>query len=743
MMKQMKKWIMMMLMAISLSFMMSCSSEDGSSNDVKQDNASNNKTDVAVTGNVVEVGVTYVSIDGYVNLSQITSSYTNSRLGVELSLDEDFKKANNYYTEDLEGNKINVVVGGLDGETKYYYRTCVKINNLNYYGEKHTFTTKSFSNVTTTGEVTDLNFTSATINCKAEINSLDSKNYYDIGLVYSKTKSCLNPDSLYLNTSKVTVLGHYINNIKENAFTANLSKLETGTTYYYCSFTRAGSRYKLSDVKSFTTKSVTDSNLETGGASDITFTSAVIKSYSDIGSYYKDQSISYGVSYSTSKQSLENKDYNCYFVNASINDNYFTANINNLQQGVTYYYYAYVTVSDITFTGKIKNFTTKSGSDYLKTFDATEITHNSAILNGYSDLSSLYPNTTITYKMRYSTTSSNLSSDNKSIIAPLSVNGKNIVATLSKLESQTTYYFCLVANVGNLEITGEIKQFTTHAYNYKGNGTETSPFNVADAIVKCKEIGNKISNEKYYIKGITTAEYTVDRYHNATFDLVDTEESTEIFHVDRIMYKDGNGLKEGYRIPKGAIVIIYGSLINYNGKTPQTSTDAYLVSVNGKAPDIIEIARNLTNGDFETWVDGLPIGWKSASTASSATLTQSTDAHGGSYSVNVNGDEGSNKRLASQEITLAAGTYFFPFYAKATTTNISQVRPGYVPVNDGKVGNFAYGEYTNLNTGWTKITHEFTLAAETTICLLVMNPRKSNYSSGKDVLIDDATLTKR
>lgn len=38
---------------------------------------------------------------------------------------------------------------------------------------------------------------------------------------------------------------------------------------------------------------------------------------------------------------------------------------------------------------------------------------------------------------------------------------------------------------------------------------------------------------------------------------------------------------------------------------------------------------------------------------------------------------------------------------------------------------------------------EFTLEADATICLVVMNPKKSNYSSGKDVLIDDAMLTRK
>ncbi len=109
----------------------------------------------------------------------------------------------------------------------------------------------------------------------------------------------------------------------------------------------------------------------------------------------------------------------------------------------------------------------------------------------------------------------------------------------------------------------------------------------------------------------------------------------------------------------------------------------------------------------------------------------------------MKGDENNNKRLASQEITLAAGTYVFSFYVKATEEP-AQVRPGYVPVSSGKAGSYAYGNYADITSGsWTLVSHEFTLNAETTLCLVVMNPKKSNYSSGKDVLIDDATLTKK
>ena len=156
-----------------------------------------------------------------------------------------------------------------------------------------------------------------------------------------------------------------------------------------------------------------------------------------------------------------------------------------------------------------------------------------------------------------------------------------------------------------------------------------------------------------------------------------------------------------------------------------------------------DVIVNPENGDFEIWEDGLPTGWKSASTASSATLTQSTDAHSGSYSVNVKGEESLNKRLASQEINLDADTYVFSFWVKPTTSDPAQVRPGYVTVVDGKAGNYKYGTYETLNSGWQQVSMEFTLEADATICLVVMNPKKSNYSSGKDVLIDDAMLTRK
>ena len=120
----------------------------------------------------------------------------------------------------------------------------------------------------------------------------------------------------------------------------------------------------------------------------------------------------------------------------------------------------------------------------------------------------------------------------------------------------------------------------------KGTGTQADPFNVAAAIAKCKATGETATTESYYIKGIADAEYTVGSYKNVEIDIVDQEGSSDKFKVFRVKDKDGKGIKEGYKISKGATIIVYGPVVNFKGNTPETATGAYLVSVNGNAPEV-------------------------------------------------------------------------------------------------------------------------------------------------------------
>lgn len=148
----------------------------------------------------------------------------------------------------------------------------------------------------------------------------------------------------------------------------------------------------------------------------------------------------------------------------------------------------------------------------------------------------------------------------------------------------------------------------------------------------------------------------------------------------------------------------------------------------------------LENGGFETWKDGVATNWQSSNSASSAKVSQSTDARTGESAILVKSDAKSNKRLAYKELNLKAGTYKMSFYAKG-----GQVRPGYaISVNgsiDGQKG-YIYGSYAALSaTEWKLVENEFTLEVPTTINLLVMNPKTNKSYTATDAIIDDFSLT--
>ncbi len=150
----------------------------------------------------------------------------------------------------------------------------------------------------------------------------------------------------------------------------------------------------------------------------------------------------------------------------------------------------------------------------------------------------------------------------------------------------------------------------------------------------------------------------------------------------------------------------------------------------------------LENGGFEAWDGSTPVNWKSTTTASNATLSQSTDAHAGSYSVCV-ANTTSNKRLAYKELNLKAGDYTFSFWVKAEGDVAASARPGYAPWDaaNNKMGSYVYGDYTNNISGWQQITYTFTLTETTQLNLVVMNPKSTDTNTYGNLLVDDASLT--
>lgn len=322
---------------------------------------------------------------------------------------------------------------------------------------------------------------------------------------------------------------------------------------------------------------------------------------------------------------------------------------------------------------------------------------------------------------------------------------------------------------GSLTIVNGTKEFTTGNYvvslngqpigggdtpttgEAKGTGTEADPFNsVAAQNYTAALAANQTTEHEFYIKGKIQKIDTqfAAQYGNASVHIADDANSQQ-FYIFRTYYFGGEKWKEGDGLLKeGDEIVVCAKLVNYMGNTPETSQGGKLISVNGKTsieggsekPDTPSTGDTTTpNGDFETWVDGKPNNWKTASSAGNASVAQSTDAHSGKYSVKVGGSTTANKRLGYKEMELKAGTYKIKYYVKAATATGASVQSGFVPVTEGKVGDYKYSGYINniSNTEWTLVEQELKIPTDGTYCIVIMNSKKP----GGDVLIDDLTLT--
>ena len=322
---------------------------------------------------------------------------------------------------------------------------------------------------------------------------------------------------------------------------------------------------------------------------------------------------------------------------------------------------------------------------------------------------------------------------------------------------------------GSLTIVNGTKEFTTGNYvvslngqpigggdtpttgEAKGTGTEADPFNsVAAQNYTAALAANQTTEQKFYIKGKIQKIDTqfAAQYGNASVHIADDANSQQ-FYIFRTYYFGGEKWKEGDGLLKeGDEIVVCAKLVNYMGNTPETSLGGKLISVNGKTsieggsekPDTPSTGDTTTpNGNFETWVDGKPNNWKTASTAGNASVAQSTDAHSGKYSVKVGGSTTANKRLGYKEMELKAGTYKIKYYVKAATATGASVQSGFVPVTEDKVGDYKYSSYINniSNTEWTLVEQELKIPTDGTYCIVIMNSKKP----GGDVLIDDLTLT--
>ena len=324
---------------------------------------------------------------------------------------------------------------------------------------------------------------------------------------------------------------------------------------------------------------------------------------------------------------------------------------------------------------------------------------------------------------------------------------KGIVKAFTKNDGTIVNEIDKNSTIISIENTGT----TTPDTPATGKGSLSDPYNVAEAIAAIK--AGTVPTTQVYLTGIISdVAFYNDQHKSITYYISDDGKSKDM------QVYSGKGLngadfasKEDLKV--GQKVTILGKIMKFvdknNKEIMEVDKTSSIVKIEGEGtgggevkpdpdPTPGEVATG-ENGGFENWTDGKPTNWKTASTAGNATLSQSEDAHSGKYSVKVKGVSGKNMRLGYKEITLKAGEYKVKFYVKAATENGASICPGIVPVTDGKVGKYIYGNYVNelKNTEWKLVEQTLKAAEDGTYCFVIMNSGKP----GGDILIDDFTVT--
>lgn len=229
---------------------------------------------------------------------------------------------------------------GLQTETIYHCRAYAVNAEGVSYGDERTFMTLAYAlpNVQT-GSTSNVSQTSTT--CAANVLSDGGQPVTERGICYS------------LSSNPTTADQKAIVGAGTGSFTATLSDLQAGQTYYYRAYAISAQGTAYGEERTFTTQAYSLPSVQTLSAANITTTSAQCS-----GSVLSDggQAVSLrGICYSTSP-------------NPTITDSYsrqgngigtFTATLSNLQMGKTYYYRAYATNALGTAYGGVRSFTTQ------------------------------------------------------------------------------------------------------------------------------------------------------------------------------------------------------------------------------------------------------------------------------------------------------------------------------------------------------------------------------------------------
>lgn len=400
-------------------------------------------------------------------------------------------------------------ISWLDPETTYYYRSFVRQNGQDTYGEIKSFTTPSLLE---TLDADNISETKARMNAKLDLTNIQYKSL-KYGFFWGTSESS---QHTYEECS----------NLSESVFLYQLSGLTRNKQYWFKTRVVVDSRVYWGEVKSFTTNDI-DAIVETLTATDISETKATLNGKLTVNSTESWEK-SVWFLYSNEETTLDGlKSSGTKILSTLGGDGSFKSSLIDLTFGTIYYYVSVAKVGDKEFYGGVITFTTKDIS--VETLDATEISQTKATLNGKlatSATESLSKSVWFLYSHMESTRNDFMYNYGTKVSSTLSNDGS--FKSSANLKDNQTYYYIAVAKVDNKNLYGEVKKFTTKAYPYdvpervslglsvewsKWNLGATSPEGYGDYFA-WGEIEPKTDYSWSTYKWCNGSEYTFTKYNN-------------------------------------------------------------------------------------------------------------------------------------------------------------------------------------------------------------------------------------